>query len=141
MATVTKAFSGSSLDGLDVNLFDWVGLTLSDEQEDLVWAEHNERSLLDLCLSALIEIDQEVDDAGPGLNDTYFSVYARDIEALRQELRSVIIGLVQRKSGRTQEQASTSVADGRSASSHKARRKGGKRPKIKRLMRKKLKTS
>jgi hypothetical protein len=97
MATGTKIFSGSYLDGLGIDLFAWAGFILTDEQKDLVWAEHNLKSLLELCPSAEIEIEEEIDDAPPGMNDTFYSVYSEDAELTRQELRRVILRLVQQK--------------------------------------------
>jgi hypothetical protein len=53
MATGTKIFSGSYLDGPGIDLLAWAGIILTDEQEDLVWAEHNLTSLLELVAGPL----------------------------------------------------------------------------------------
>jgi hypothetical protein len=94
MATRRKLFTGSYIDGLSIDLLDWAGIELSDQQIDSIWAEHNEMSLLELCPSAEIEIEREIDDQAPGLNDTYFSVYSEDADELRQQLRQLIDGLI-----------------------------------------------
>jgi hypothetical protein len=44
MATEKKVFSGTYIDGLDIDLFEWAGVQLSDEQKDLmvpsgIWLE------------------------------------------------------------------------------------------------------
>jgi hypothetical protein len=100
--TRRKLFVGSYMDGLCnesdgdfVDLAEWAGLKLNDEQRDRFWDEYNITRLLGDCDSAEIFIDEQVEDHLPGMNDTYYSVYTNDPEGLKAELREVIRKTVQ----------------------------------------------
>ena len=89
-----KVFSGSYIDGLSVDLIEWAGVTLTDEQHDHLWGEYNEVSLLELCDNADIVIEEEIDDQWPGMNDTYYAVFSDAPDRLKEELRAVILSIV-----------------------------------------------
>jgi hypothetical protein len=90
-----KIFSGSISDGLSIDLPEWAGLKLTDDQHDQLWSEYDEQSLLELCDEAEIVIENAVDDHAPGMNDTYYSVYCNDPKRLRKELRQAIMSIIE----------------------------------------------
>jgi hypothetical protein len=91
----TKVFSGSVSDGLSMNLPEWAGVTLTEDQYDQLWGEYDERSLLELCDEAEIVIEEALEGHLPGMNDTYYSVYCNDPDRLREELRKTIMSIVE----------------------------------------------
>ena len=48
-------FEGSYMDGPDVDLVDWAGLTLTDEESDALWNDTNPEALIRECPSADME--------------------------------------------------------------------------------------
>ena len=91
MSDLVRLFGGSYLDGCEVNLLDWCGLELTDEEEDRLDIETTD--LLEEA-GAYVEIDREIDDAPPGMNDTYYSVYCSDEESFKRNLKAKIIELI-----------------------------------------------
>jgi hypothetical protein len=89
---MTKLFRGSYMNGLDIDLVKWAGLSLSDEQHDKLWGDINETDLLGHCRHAHIDVDEydEDDDDSPTMSNTYYTVYSNDVDALKLELKQVI---------------------------------------------------
>jgi hypothetical protein len=87
-----ELFRGSYMNGLGIDLVKWAGLTLSDQQHDKLWGDINETDLLELCSNVTIDVDEydEENDNIPTMSDTYYTVYADDVEALKLELKQVI---------------------------------------------------
>lgn len=81
-----KVFSGNYVDGVDVDLVKWAGVILTDDEYDRLWGDINEVDLIERCESVIIELDQEVDDAMPGMSGSNFSVYATDEASMKEEL-------------------------------------------------------
>jgi hypothetical protein len=83
--------TGSYIDGPSEDLAGWVGLGLSDDDADRLASIVDSRRLLQECSSAEVEVTEEVDDAPPGLNDTYYTVWTDDVQGLKAELRALIV--------------------------------------------------
>lgn len=73
-----------------MNLPHWAGLKLTNKQHDSLWNDVNETDLLEAA-GAIVEIDEQIDDAGPGMNDTYYTVYCSDVEEFRESLKTEIL--------------------------------------------------
>lgn len=86
-----KVFSGSYIDGCEVNILEWAGVELTDAQYDKLWSVVNETDLIEEA-GGFVEIDEVIEDAPPGMNDTYYSVYCSDVEEFKECLRTVIRG-------------------------------------------------
>jgi hypothetical protein len=80
------------MNGLDIDLVKWAGLSLSDEQHDKLWGNINETDLLGHCRHANIDVDEydEDDDDSPTMSNTYYTVYSNDVDALKLELKQLI---------------------------------------------------
>ena len=84
-------FRGSTMDGVDVDLVSWCDLDeLTDEQYDKLWGEINETDLLELCASAEILFDGEIDET-PGYSDSYYRVETDNQDKLKAELKALIL--------------------------------------------------
>ena len=81
-------FKGNPTAGTEVDLVSWCGLPpLSDEQHDALWGSLSEQDLLELCASA------ELCFFGEDTDDSFYQVDTDDPEALKAELRSLILKL------------------------------------------------
>ncbi|MDA9680074.1 hypothetical protein N9U06_01295 [Gammaproteobacteria bacterium] len=91
-----KVCSGSNMEGVDIDLIEFAGLpALTDEQHDKVWGESNEVSILENCLSAYFDWQDEDDvENEPLYTDRYFEVETDDVEKLKSELRAEILDLL-----------------------------------------------
>ena len=78
-----KALTGSELNGFDVSIPAWAGLELTEAEEDRLYAETRLIRLVEECLGADLDVRRE-EDAGPGMNDTYYTVWTYDVEARRR---------------------------------------------------------
>lgn len=85
-------FGGSYIDGCDVDLVEWCGLELVDEQLDKLWGEINANDLLEEA-GACVVIEEAIDDAPPGMNDTYYSVLG-DEDELKEGLKREILAII-----------------------------------------------
>ena len=84
-----KVFTGSYIDGCKVDLPTWAGVELTDDQHDRLWSDINETDLIEEA-GGFVEIDEAIEDAPPGMNDTYYSVYCSDVEEFKDSIRTVI---------------------------------------------------
>ncbi|CAB4164958.1 hypothetical protein UFOVP833_9 [uncultured Caudovirales phage] len=88
-------FRGSYGNGADVDIVEWCGLKLSSEQRHALWDNINVTDLIDLTQSGSIDIEREIDDAPPGLNDTYYAVSTnKSIREFKNELRAAIVAVI-----------------------------------------------
>lgn len=84
-----KAFTGSYIDGCEVDIPSWAGIKLTDAQHDSLWSDINETDLIEEA-GGFVEIDEAIEDLRPGMNDTYYSVYCSDVEDFKDRIRMVI---------------------------------------------------
>ena len=89
-------FEGSLMDGVDEDLPSWCGLSLTDEEQDIVTDEINQIDLLMRCPS--IDYYEEEGPDIPRFSDTYykFVVYSTEEEEnLKEELKEEILSIIQ----------------------------------------------
>lgn len=91
-----EIFMGSYIDGCDVDLVHWCGLELTDAQSDQLWGNINSTDLLEQA-GAYVETEEEIDDAAPGMNDTYYSVTCDDVDKFRESLKAEILSIISEK--------------------------------------------
>jgi hypothetical protein len=84
---------GSYLNGCGVGVVEWCGLELTDQEHDELWNDINETDLLEQA-GAFVEVYREVDDALPGMNDTYYTVWYESEADLKRDLKAEIISIV-----------------------------------------------
>jgi hypothetical protein len=86
-------FTGSAIDGCDRDVAEWLGLevpeTLFERLQDLL-SFHGLQELIEQCPSGRFEIDEQIDDAGPGLSDTYWRVTATSTTGFKAELKEAV---------------------------------------------------
>ena len=82
------SFSGSLMNGSDIDVAELSGLNLTDEEEETLWWKTNERTLLLKC-PCLEEIEVGETDA-PLYSDVYYRYEARCKEQLQEELKQAI---------------------------------------------------
>ena len=90
-------FTGT-LDGPDdLNLVRFSGLELTDSQYDRLWSVINPNDILEQC--SCVSIIEESDfDGMPGQSDTFFKYEATSKKELREELKEVILEILQNAS-------------------------------------------
>ena len=89
MKNKTLALTGSFMNGLDEDLFDWCELrNLSDEESDKVWGSTSEIGILENC--TLAEIVYAESPETLLFSDTYYDVFTEDLEQLKVEVRNEI---------------------------------------------------
>ena len=89
-------FEGSLMDGVDEDLPSWCGLSLTDEEQDIVTDEINQIDLLMRCPS--IDYYKEEGPDIPRFSDTFykFIVYSTEEEEnLKDELKEEILSIIQ----------------------------------------------
>lgn len=96
MASESKRleFTGTLMDGPEVDLVGLSGLILSDEKVDELWAAISPRDLL-LEASSVEELEVDEIDGVPGMTDRYFQYICEDKEDLSNELRALILSYVE----------------------------------------------
>ena len=82
-------FGGTLIEGPDLDLLEFSGLELSEDDEERLWGDTNPRDLLMECPS-VEEVELEEIDDQPGLSDSEYEYVVRDEEKFRKELRAVI---------------------------------------------------
>ena len=90
---MTFEFTGTLMEGPEIDLIELSGLKITEEQEQQIWDQINSRDLLMSC-PCVDEIEEESIDDAPGLSDTYFSYTAESKEQLGQELKEAILGIL-----------------------------------------------
>ena len=86
-------FTGTLIEGPDLDLEELSGLALSDAEWEAVWNKINHRDLVLSCPSCMeIELD-EVDEI-PGQSDSYFEYDCDDRDLFIAELRSAILSIL-----------------------------------------------
>ena len=92
----TTICTGSLMDGLTINLVEYVGIeNLSDSEEETLWSEHSDISIVEQCSHAELVVTGEFDEM-PGQSDEFYELVASDIEAFKDELKQVIENIIQR---------------------------------------------
>ena len=88
--------SGSNMDGVDIDLIVFAELPeLSCQQHDALWGATSELELLEECMSAYFDWQDEDDvENVPNYTDHSFTVFTNEIETLKMELRSAILARI-----------------------------------------------
>lgn len=89
---VITVLTGSELNGTDQSISEWVGLAVPDdkwnEYVDLVGGVHALSLFFETIENGWLEVIEEEDDMGPGMNDTYWQVTTTNVDALRVEIHT-----------------------------------------------------
>ena len=89
-------FTGSLMDGVDEDLPSWCGLSLTDEEHDILTDEINQIDLL-MRLPSIDYYEEEGPDI-PRFSDTFykFVVYSPEEEKnLKEELKEEILSIIE----------------------------------------------
>ena len=89
-------FEGSLMDGVRGNLPSWSGLSLTDEEHDIVMDEINQIDLLMRCPS--IDYYEEEGPDIPRFSDTFYKFIVsspEEEENLKEELKKEILSIIQ----------------------------------------------
>ena len=89
-------FEGSLMDGVDEDLPSWCGLSLTDEEQDIVTDEINQIDLLMRCPS--IDYYKEEGPDIPRFSDTFYKFVVcspEEEENLKDELKEEILSIIQ----------------------------------------------
>ena len=90
-------FTGT-LDGPDgFDFISFSGLELTDDQYDQLWSVTNHNDILGQCSSVGI-IEESDFDGMPGQSDTFFIYEAASKKELKEELKKVILDILQNSS-------------------------------------------
>ena len=88
--------TGSLMDGLSINLVKYAGIeNLSDSEEEVLWSEHTDISIVEQCSHAELVVTGEFDEM-PGQSDEFYELEASDIKAFKDELKQVIENIIKR---------------------------------------------
>jgi hypothetical protein len=93
MSSSDELFRGSYIDGCGVNLVDWCGLKLTNDQDNKLWGQINDTDLIERA-GGFVDIEEQIDDAPPGMNDTYYSVTCLDEKTFKESLQEEIMAIV-----------------------------------------------
>jgi hypothetical protein len=92
----TTICTGSLMDGLTINLGEYAGIeNLSDSEEETLWSEHSDISIVEQCSHAELVVTGELDEM-PGQSDEFYELEASDIKAFKDELKQVIESIIKR---------------------------------------------
>jgi hypothetical protein len=92
----TTICTGSLMDGLTINLVEYAGIeNLSDSEEETLWSEHSDISIVEQCSHAELVVTGELDEM-PGQSDEFYELEASDIKAFKDELKQVIESIIKR---------------------------------------------
>lgn len=92
----TTICTGSLMDGLTINLVEYAGIeNLSDSEEETLWSEHSDISIVEQCSHAELVVTGEFDEM-PGQSDEFYELEASDIKAFIDELKQVIENIIKR---------------------------------------------
>ena len=92
----TTICTGSLMDGLTINLVEYAGIeNLSDSEEETLWSEHSDISIVEQCSHAELVVTGEFDEM-PGQSDEFYELEASDIKAFKDELKQVIENIIKR---------------------------------------------
>lgn len=96
METEKVICTGSLMDGVNINVLTWCGLSdLSDEQQDKLWNSITELNLFECCSSCEVIQTGEIDEM-PGQSDEFFKIVSSDISKCKSEVRSEIKQIIGR---------------------------------------------
>ena len=94
MATIIC--TGSLMDGLSINLVKYAGIeNLSDSEEEVLWSEHTDISIVEQCSHAELVVTGEFDEM-PGQSDEFYELEVSDIKAFKDELKQLIRHIIKR---------------------------------------------
>ena len=94
MATIIC--TGSLMDGLSINLVKYAGIeNLSDSEEEVLWSEHTDISIIEQCSHAELVVTGEFDEM-PGQSDEFYELEASNIKAFKDELKQLIKRIIKR---------------------------------------------
>ena len=88
--------TGSLMDGLSINLIKYSEISaLSDSEEDLLWSDHTDISIVNECTHAELVVTGEFDEI-PGQSDEFYKLEAVNPSKFKAELRQIIINIIGR---------------------------------------------
>ena len=88
--------TGSLMDGLSINLIKYSEISaLSDSEEDLLWSDHTDISIVNECTHAEVVVTGEFDEI-PGQSDEFYEVETDDPISFKSELRQIISNIIGR---------------------------------------------
>lgn len=86
-------FTGSLIEGLDVDLASLAGLDLTEEQREKIWSEVSQREVLVEHLGCE-EIEIARTDSAPGMSDSTFEYRCGPRADFVQRLKDLLLGMV-----------------------------------------------
>ena len=88
--------TGSLMDGLSIDLIKYAEISaLSDNEEDLLWSDHTDISIVNECTHAELVVTGEFDEI-PGQSDEFYELETNDPNSFKAELRQIISNLIGR---------------------------------------------
>lgn len=97
MSTTPFEFTGTLIEGPDIDLTSIAELDLSDDQLDTLWSWTNSRDLLLSCPCVEEFCEEEIDD-NPEASDSYYRYVAASKAVLRDELQEAISKILDERS-------------------------------------------
>ena len=92
----TTICTGSLMNGLSIDLVEYAGIEdLFDSEEEALWSEHSDISIVEQCSHAELVVTGEIDEM-PGQSDEFYKLEASDIKAFKNELKQVIESIIKR---------------------------------------------
>jgi hypothetical protein len=87
---------GSLMDGLSIDLIEYSEIsTLSESEEDLLWSENTDISIINQSSRAELVVTGEFDEI-PGQSDEFYEVETDDPISFKAELRQIISNIIGR---------------------------------------------
>ena len=88
--------TGSLMNGLSIDLIKYAEISaLSDDEEDLMWSDHTDISIVNECTHAELVVTGEFDQL-PGQSDEFYELETNDPNSFKAELRQIISNIIGR---------------------------------------------
>ena len=88
--------TGSLMNGLSIDLIKYAEISaLSDDEEDLLWSDHTDISIVNECTHAELVVTGEFDQL-PGQSDEFYELETNDPNSFKTELRQIISNIIGR---------------------------------------------
>ena len=92
----TTICTGSLVNGLSIDLVKYAGIEdLFDSEEEALWSEHSDISIVEQCSNAELVVTGEIDEM-PGQSDEFYELEVSDVKAFKDELKQVIESIIKR---------------------------------------------
>ena len=84
------------MDGLSIDLIKYAEISaLSDNEEDLLWSDHTDISIVNECAHAELVVTGEFDEI-PGQSDEFYELETNNPNNFKAELRQIISNIIGR---------------------------------------------